>query len=295
MSSLTLPDMDLTSQQTLYLLLDGNLIEDLARQLYSLDSGAQMVGLYSGTPLEHLAPHSPWLIELDISHSNPILEWAWENDYFNSSAWLLSSEKSLYLLTEHFQSLLQVTHPLGHQSLFRFYDPRVAKALMSSHIAGGLSRLTGPIHCSWFYEQGSWTAIQPVKRSDDTSPYTLSNDDVSILNELSSRHYAEQLSLHIQEHFPQWQELSVQEVIQQAQQRGFTTRKSIHFYTNVLGFCYYAGIKTLQENTLSEHPQLQEVHDLITRPGQLTPEQRARQAAKLAWQYHQYLQGVARV
>ncbi len=287
MNNKALPHIELTPQQTLYLMLDGNVIDDLPRLLYTVDNGAEMLGLYQGTALEKLLNVSPWLVELDMSRSNPILEWVIEHDYFaRSAAWLLSSEQNLHQVAKHFQSLWQVAHPLGHQVVLRLQDPRVAKALLSSHIAQGIQRLSGPICCCWFYEQGEWATLQVAKLSNDRSPYTLSDEDLKILDEVTLQHLAKELVLHIKEYFPKWPNINAELVIQQAQQRGFTTKKGIRYYTNVLGYCYYGSMKKSKQE-LIKHPKFQEIHRLVNKPSLLTPEQRVRQAAKLAYHYAQ--------
>ncbi|WP_260260745.1 DUF4123 domain-containing protein [Vibrio intestinalis] len=282
MKASKIPELRVPKSQSLYLLIDGNAVDKLAEKIYSLTENLNVQCIYTNSPLQPLREASPWLIELLDSQRFSVLAWAQEQNFFeNQAAWLFISESNIETTADHFRSLVEVEHPMGHQVVFRLQDPRVARALFTYHAEQNHFELTGPISESWFYVQEKWFKVKSFPQPVNKRKYVLTEQDLNILNIVAMEQFILGLDKHISLYFPHWvaqKKSNTRTIIENAKSRGFTSERAIYFYTNVLGF--------LGENCLDNN-EYQDIQQLVLMPSRLTPEQRIEKAAHLAYQYSQ--------
>ncbi|MGR5080744.1 DUF4123 domain-containing protein [Photobacterium swingsii] len=291
--------LTLTEAEHLYILLDASLITNLERKLNELGDYLNATPVYQGTTLHHLSAMSAWLVEILPTEPSVLINWAIDNQYFDNAAWLFTSNQKHKKVLRHFHSLLFVKHPDNSDYIFRFHDPRVARALLQSHYLEGENKLAQPVNTAWFYTSNNWDSInltswqiektQPIKNQ-----YYLTEQDLTILANVTMTRFIQKLNHHIHTYFPDWyadvNRTPTHQLIVLAKQLGFTSERSTFFFTNVLGYLGEGVIK---------HRHYQDIHDLLTKTSRLTPEQRAEKAAELAHYYHQgqhhqgqYTQGI---
>lgn len=287
MTSHSFEFLALTEPEHLYIILDGNFIENLNDHINAMGSHFKATSLYKSTTLDHLDAISPWIVELSLDDKVPLINWALENQYFDNAAWLFSSNNEHADIVQHFRSLLFVKHPNGGEYIFRFHDPRIAEALLQSHYKLEQNNLAEPLNTAWFYKENRWMSInftswQVGKTQSLQPPYCLTDQDIVILSDVTMVTFTNKLDRHINTHFPEWYEdknrTPTHNVIKLAKQLGFVSERAIFFFTNVLGYLGESVIK-------NQH--YQDIHELLTKTSLLTPEQRAEKAAELAYQYHQ--------
>ncbi|WP_434996632.1 DUF4123 domain-containing protein [Vibrio scophthalmi] len=278
MMHVDLPNFKPADDELLYLILDGNSIDDIGVNLYSLENGVSAVSLYANTALTNLNEISPWVLEFQPDKQPKIVEWVIENQYFDKGfAWLLSSQATLYDVAQHFQQLAVVNSPYLGELIFRLADARIAYPLLKEHIASGQTRLVGPIRTMYFRQEQQWASLTAPKQSDNTSLYTLTDSDVTILENIATKAFATKLEAHINTYFPNSFENTLQPkaetLIVKAKELGFTTERAVYYYANVIG---HLGAD------FQQNPQHKTITQLVNNPSTQTPEQRIEKAAALA-------------
>lgn len=270
-----------------YLILDGNQIDGLESEIEKRAVELEAASIYKGTDLDALNMVSPWIVAVPSSLDSPLIDWVAEKQYAARAAWFFSSHHVLDDVVQHFQSLLFVKHPLGHEVVFRLQDPRVAYALLLSHSGEELNDIAGPLCHAWFLKYGDWQTLtlpvwQGTARHASSPPYELTDKDIAVLSNVSMVQFISQLDEHIKTFFPRWynnpNKLFSADIVQQAKKMGFVSERSIYFYTNVLGY--------LGEGILDDNHYL-DIQQLLTQPSLLTPEQRVEKAAERAYDYFQ--------
>ena len=112
-------------------------IESLARRLGSYAS------LFDGDEAEALHDVAPYLVALAPTHwlFDELIAEAWGN------AWgvFLTSRAPLMHVRAHLQALMHAETEAGERYLFRFYDPRVMRAIVPVCRPDELDELFGPI------------------------------------------------------------------------------------------------------------------------------------------------------
>lgn len=133
----------LQTDQQLYAIIDGAIINNLMGKIYELEDNPSFSPLYKDTLLAGCMEISPCLVAIQYNS-------AFLNHLINHQAkpnWgvLLLSNQDLTTLTAYCQSLLYATTPKGEDVLFRYYDPRTIKPLMLGSNELERNQLLGPI------------------------------------------------------------------------------------------------------------------------------------------------------
>ncbi|AIS10532.1 hypothetical protein JM49_02250 [Pseudomonas chlororaphis subsp. aurantiaca] len=272
------------------LLLDGVSVEKLPQQLFQWSQSPDFEPLYLCTRWAELGDISPCLVNIE-GQQNPILAQFLANA---SKEWgyLLFSDAPWRQIIEHLRWLTSVRHPQGEEVLLRLADPAVAHALLSHGEQLKDPTLFGP--CTQILTAdaaaGVWhlhhrPGLVPAPHHDQ--PYRLSDEQLSLLNEVSFRGVVMRLDEHMQEYFPayrahatprqRWEHLH--QLASHAYERGFASELDITLYANIHGF--------LGERALEEHPDLDA---RLKTPSAHTPAQRLEQVADIAMQRAQHLQ-----
>lgn len=126
------------------------------------DSGGY-ASLFEG---EGLADVAPYLVEVRADRLARLIHASW------GRAWgvILTSGYPLRTVLPHLQRLLEVTTADGSPYLFRFYDPRVLRAVVPVCTADELDELLGPID-RYVIEARKLSAAIEVARRNGTATY----------------------------------------------------------------------------------------------------------------------------
>jgi hypothetical protein len=126
----------------LYAILDGAAVDDLPGTLWDLAPAFEC--LYRGELTPDVAAVAPYLARLERHH--PFTTWmlglAVERQHCGI---FVVSDAVLPALRQHFRRLLTVHGEDGEPMLFRFYDPRVLPAYLSTCTDDELSAFCGPV------------------------------------------------------------------------------------------------------------------------------------------------------
>ncbi len=123
---------------SLYAILDScdePRVPDMANQL-----GDRAVSLYRGTAEKDYWAIAPYLAVVD----EPLLDWIVENLWEDPWGIFAVAETDLASLRTHFRRFLKVEDPDGKELLFRFYDPRVLPAFLTTCIESEAEHFFGP-------------------------------------------------------------------------------------------------------------------------------------------------------
>jgi hypothetical protein len=271
------------------LVLDGVSVERLPQHLHQWSQNPAFEPLYLGTRWAELVDLSPCLVNIE-GQQNPILSQFLANA---SREWgyLLFSDAPWRQIIEHLRWLTSVRHPQGEEVLLRLADPAVAHALLSHGEQLKDPTLFGP--CTQILTADAATGVWHLHQRpglapipDHSQPYRLSEEQLSLLDEVSFRSVVMGLDEHMQEYFPnyrahattrqRWEHFHY--LASQAYERGYNSEFDITLYANIHGF--------LGEQALKEHPDLDAQ---LNTPSAQTPAQRLEQVADIAMQRAQTL------
>jgi hypothetical protein len=124
------------------------------------------VSLYRGWAERDYWAIAPYLFEVD----EPLLDWIIENLW--DAPWgflcITPSELTLSQVRKHFRRFLQVKGPDGNDMMFRFFDPRVLRALLS----GGSTQTAGEFFglATEYWVEGEEAAFLKIQISRETIP-----------------------------------------------------------------------------------------------------------------------------
>lgn len=123
-----------------YALLDGASIDGLPELLDGSDLPHGC--LFEGALIEELARAAPYLVHLHPY--NPLTQRILVQGWGAHWGVFILSESSLDLLKKHFQKCLEAVDVRGESLIFRFYDPRVLHAYLSSADMSEAGAFFGP-------------------------------------------------------------------------------------------------------------------------------------------------------
>ncbi|MDG9925815.1 MULTISPECIES: DUF4123 domain-containing protein [unclassified Pseudomonas] len=264
------------------LLLDGISVEELPRRLYEWSHEPDFEPLYAGTRWSDLSDVSPCLVRLTGPGDPTLAQHLRHAD--EEWGYLLFSKADRENQLTHLRWLSCVRHPLGEEMLLRLADPAVAGALLEHAMQIGDATLFGPFEQIALVDRTKHVWCQYSRPATATRisrerPYQLSEDQLELLGEVSLRSCVIQLDAHMQEFFPhyqpqllgpeRWQHLHG--LASNAYARGFNSERAITLYANIFGF--------LGEHALERHA---DIAALLNTPSAASPEQRIEQAAELA-------------
>src|SRR5690554_884900 len=126
-----------------FLLIDGAKVNGLSQIIYCDEESPRCDALYRETELSGLSEISPWLVETE---TNSALARKCFDDWKHlGAAIVLQADCPFEELVDHLRGLLMARLATGDEVVFRFYDPEIARFLLSHETTGeGKSRLMGP-------------------------------------------------------------------------------------------------------------------------------------------------------
>jgi hypothetical protein len=129
----------LATESNLYAIVDSTADPVMTEYIASLEPG-RAVSLFEGTEHEPYTAVAPYLLQVGTSDVNLLLA-------HTKSDWgvFAVSEQPLGAADAHFRELLFADLPDGKRYLFRFYDPRVLPAFVSTCDEDGLIDFFGPM------------------------------------------------------------------------------------------------------------------------------------------------------
>lgn len=270
------PDIELSSGEQLYLLLDGARINALEQVLFEQDEGPAYQPIYLYAPWDSLREVSPCLV-----CANPnLLDWFMKHSE-PSWGYLLSSRLSLLPLAERFRSLIEVESPYGSRILLKLAMPETMWRLFIDDdpwLWQGVAQVWIPIRLeegpAWQHKAATSGLGAPMGER-----LRLSDMQWRRLGEVSWLHTLDGIRKHMQTWFPaRLQEQPaptawVAHWADYAYGKGFESERDLLLFFNVMG---YLGSSWCEQDV---HPQIKA---LITDSSVQTPSQRIEQAAELA-------------
>nr|WP_238481492.1 DUF4123 domain-containing protein [Motilimonas sp. E26] len=258
--------------------MDGSRFESVLKTIYEIEGSPSLTILYTETQWEALTPVSPCLIEVNLQ--SPLLQFLIDHPFERYGYILIAKDRQL--LETQLRSLLTVSTPSGENVLLKFADPEVAARLLLAQ----RKEFWQAIAQVWLpsVRQQAWQH-QVSKLSNDNKQQpggvTLTEHEYRLLGDVSHLNFVQQLKRYMEKWFaarlPQQQEIDwIYFWSEHAYQLGFTSQQAQTLFFAVLG---YLG------EGFSSAPEYQLVHQYLSTPSILTPDQRAEKAAELAHGY----------
>ena len=236
------------------LLLDGATVSDLPQRLKQLSPGATTVALYDCPSFTDLRDISPVLATVQ-SVDEPLLQFYLQHAH-EEWAVLLFSADSVHAVAQHLRKLLTVELPEGLPVFLRLADAAVARALFGS----GDQRLFGPL-AGVVTSDGvavDWQYHQPrlAECPDLPTPYRLSAEQNSALDQADQRRALIELDAHLLKHFPEFHRGAtvaqrwpvLEQLGAEASSLGLNSQSELFYYANVMAW--------LNGSPLEQHPHL---------------------------------------
>jgi hypothetical protein len=132
-----------TSEPTLHALVDAAQDPAIYPRLRRAGRDAVILPLFDGQTARELATVAPYLVRLDPD--SPLAQWLIETPRDRACALYVWSTVSTEALRAHFRRLTKVRTERGGTVFFRFYDPRVLRALLQTCDGGQLGEIFGPV------------------------------------------------------------------------------------------------------------------------------------------------------
>ncbi|MET1068282.1 MAG: DUF4123 domain-containing protein [Pseudomonas prosekii] len=236
------------------LLLDGATVSDLPQRLKQLSPGATTVALYDCPSFTDLRDISPVLAAVQ-SIDEPLLQFYLQHAH-EEWAVLLFSADSVHTVAQHLRKLLTVELPEGLPVFLRLADAAVARALFGS----GDQRLFGPL-AGVVTSDGvaaDWQYHQPrlAECPDLPTPYRLSAEQNSALDQADQRRVLIELDAHLLKHFPEFHRGAtvaqrwpvLEQLGAESSSLGLNSQSELFYYANVVAW--------LNGSPLEQHPHL---------------------------------------
>jgi len=205
---------DLATKDNYYLLLEGDLNEDLYDEVSDVEFMVSKHWVYEDTEFDDEKEHGPLLVEFDadkkllkhfISH--------WSQQHMGV---IISTQASLETLIQHLLDLRYVTIPNAdplQKVLFRWYEPRqlfgVLSGFTKKQIAYFMHIITSITWCEWAYDQGIWyQVIRPEEDNDQenvkefTAPLIIEQSTLDIMGTHDTHYFARGLRREIIDEHP---------------------------------------------------------------------------------------------
>lgn len=252
--SIALPaDLPWNEQQA-FVLLDGATLSNLPERLKQLSPGANAVALYDCPSFTTLRDISPLLVAAQ-QPDEPLVQFYLEHAHEEWGV-LLFSRDSAHAVAQHLRKLLTVELPEGVPVFLRLADAAVARILFSS----GDQRLFGPLSCVVTADgvEGDWQRHQPqlAECPDLPTPYRLSTEQNSALEQVDRRRVLLELDAHLLRFFPESQRGAtvaqrwpmLEQLEAQANTLGLSSQSELFYYANVMA--------SLDGSSLEQHPPI---------------------------------------
>ena len=264
------------------LLLDAVRLDSLSQHLDQWTNPWVFELLYTSPQMAGLEDISPRVVKIEDPQQPVLQQFLAKAD--EEWGYLLFCDGPWESMIAHLRWLTVVRMPHEQKVFLRLADPSVMHALFKLAVEAGDPTLFGPCHQILIADgaRDSWHLLQrpgPAPTAQHATPYQLTAQESSALDEVSFRNVVLRLNQHLRHYFPaylaslstaqRWAQ--VHELATSAYDLGFNGELDITLYANIHGY--------LGEDALQNHPDLQH---LLTTASSLTPAQRVEKAAEIA-------------
>jgi hypothetical protein len=275
------PDFELGSEQILYLLVDGGLIDGMLPSLYQVDGPIVLEPIYMLEPYDQLREVSPCVVQV----TPEIQTWFIEQNV-PIAGFFFASTLSLDVVCDHLRRCITVISPYGSDVLLKMAHAETAWVLLDNDVA----HFWQVIEQAWLPTRLGWKhqlrRLEPATELD--WPLAITDRIWAQFGQISWLTTLETLTAHINQFFPAMVanhdsldepfDVWLNATALEGYQRGFTSERDLMLYFNIIGFLGETAV------TSDDYP---EIHQLITKPSLHTPSQRIEQAAELAYHLSQ--------
>lgn len=231
-----------------FLLIDGAKVENLPEIIYTESPDAPCDALYRGTELADMSEISPWLVE--AHPQSPLGSKCFEHWMHRGVAIALQANAGLDNLVTHFRELIIAKLATGGEVVFRFYDPEIARQLLSQDTRSETAKsLLGPCHAVAIQDRrtGEWECFRnnapPQKPSRE--PFLIYEEHLVAMEQAARQTALRTLELHTAQYFPQllqspgtvetnW--ATVADLMSEAKWYGLSSTRDIALYINTIGW-----------------------------------------------------------
>lgn len=211
----TFSTKELATKDKYYLLLEGDLNENLYREVSDFRLMVSKRWVYEYTEFDDEKEHGPLLVEIDAD--NKLLEHFishWSQQHMGV---IISTQASLEELMEHLLDLRYVTIPNVdplQKVLFRWYEPRQLFGVLSGfdekQTAYFMHVITSISWCEWAYDQGIWyQIIKPEIDGEDqesinkfVAPLAIEQNTLDVMDTHDANYYAREVTREIIDKHP---------------------------------------------------------------------------------------------
>ncbi|WP_025113325.1 DUF4123 domain-containing protein [Pseudomonas sp. H1h] len=268
------------NEQLAFVLLDGASQTNLLERLKQHDPGVSSIALFDGTPFTELRDISPLLVTIEHPEA-AIFQFYCEHAQEEWGVLLFSPEPA-HAVAQHLRKLLAVEITEDLPVMLRLADAAVANVLFGSDD----QRLFGPLSCVLTADcvAANWHRHQPrlPERLDLPTPYRLSAEQNSALDQADHRRALIELDAHLLSYFPahhdgktlaqRWPRL--EQLREQARALDLSSKSELFFYANVMA--------SMEGATPEQHSH---IHQLLQTSSLQPPDERVALAAELAHQW----------
>jgi len=274
----TVPVMSINEQESLYLLVDGSQIEELAKKLYAISGDLNLEAIYLFEPYLELQSVSPYLIQVTDS----VKQW-FLNLNQPTLGFFFSSPLVLRRVAENLRTLIKAETPYGSSVFVKFANSECAHVLLSTHSP----HLWQAMNKVWLPTRYGWQHLTKPESLPQVSreQHKFNDEQWKLMGKITWRNSLDKIETHMLQWFPEryqqyfLQPQSLEEQAQGAYQLGFGSERDLLLFFNVIGFLGLEAIASDQA-----YP---EIYQLIHQSSQQTPSQRIEQAAELAFRCSQ--------
>ncbi len=261
--------------QTLYLVVDGTQIEQLAQCLYSLEGELNLEPVYVLPPYDQLLTVSPYIIEA----TEAVKTWFFKRNN-PTAGYFIASYCTLSELGRHYQNLITATSPYGSEVFLKMAHSECARVFFATESP----IFWGEIAQVWLPGRAGWQLMTAPPFSDTTTgTLTISDKQWQQLGKICWENTLDTLAGHMKETFPHIADNQADirawsgRHADIAYNKGFTTERDLLMYLTIIGL--------LGEQAVADEQRYPDIYQLITTGSLQTPSQRIEAAADLAWHY----------
>ncbi|MGQ7273387.1 DUF4123 domain-containing protein [Marinobacter sp. V034] len=258
-SRASLPDSEKT-----FLLIDGAKVNDLSQVIYREEERPHCDALYRQTELSGLSEISPWLVETGINSA--LARKCFDEWKHLGAAIVLQADCPFEEVMDHLRGLLMARLVTGDEVVFRFYDPEIARNLLSRDSKGeGKSRLMGPCSAIAIQDRrvGEWECFYNEQPSGEKQKemFNIREEHQVAMEKAAERTALRKLELHTETYFPHllqqpgstgrdWGLVSA--LTAAAKKRGLDSTRDIALYINTIGWLGHNAFKDRDVQNLWE-------------------------------------------
>lgn len=158
------------STHKLFAILDcAQVPDEIWRPLHGLDASICRT-LFDGTPDEGLSSVEPLLLDALNPTTPRLMPWLIEQEKASPSVLWLASKEPIEAVQKHISPLLSADLPDAHDSVLRFYDPRVMHKLMQVCTAEQKARFFIGIDQWWAWDKRTAQRLAFARSKTDVQP-----------------------------------------------------------------------------------------------------------------------------